>query len=360
MNVTHINTKIRNVHAARKCLDKIITVESPDKNIRAELALETSWVGNTVYPSAAILRIWYRNYKVIEDLLISIEGICYALEITGVDDSCGKTRLGTAHQKKIHIRELEGKQRGFDVILRLSDMSVFLDVQSQGHSTRSTLPVFAEVAPILSLPDQQPVVAYVGPGAIAAAWPNNGEYHLVLFNRPGQIAEMCFNVLSAPVAPVINRGADGSRLIYTQLPFCALPPSSAVYSDDIRHSYCRAFDRLLEHYAGGDDDFWIVRGDPGVFVVGARRIASKWIVCGLTHAARTLTTRFEELWLRLPPAMRSLQWRASIIRDPVLDEPGEVFEESFDQIAPDTRIALELKKNGGFIIEFDAMRDVEC
>lgn len=337
-------------------MNKVIRIESPDKQIRAALALETWWIDNTVFPAVAILRIKYRDHKVIEALPLSNREIHCALEITGADDSCELTRLGAAHQKKIHLHELSGKKRGFDVVLRLSNVSVFFDVQSQGRSAHSHLPVFTESAPMLSRAGEQPTVVYVGQGAIAAAWSNKGEYHLVIFKRPGQLAEMCFNVLSDPVVPVIDKAADGTRLIYTQLPFCGVSPMSAVYSDAIRHSYRRAFDRLLEHYAGGDDDFWIVRGEPGVFVVSARRIAMTWIVCGLTAAARTLTIRFEELWLRLPAAMRSLQWRASIVRDPVLDEPGEVFEESFAALAPDARIALELKKNGGFIIEFEAVR----
>jgi hypothetical protein len=336
-------------------LKNVIPVESPDGNIRAELSLETFWVGNTVYPSLALLRIWYRGYRLIEDMPVSPGDALFGVEIGAVEESTSEMRLGSALQKMICLQERAGEQREFKVSLRLSNVSVFFDVQAQGESVAAPRPALITSAPLISVPGDQPSVAYVGPGAIAASWPHHHADHLVIFSRPGLLAEMRFNVLEDAVDPVVNDGADGIRMLYTRLPFSSALPGSAVYSDAITLSYRKAFNVLLEHYAGTDHDFRVMRGDPGHFAVVARRIAERWIVCGLTAKSRTLTIRLEDLWLMLPDEMRALTWRASILRDPVLDEPGDIIEESFDGLAPDLRIALDLKKNGGFVIVFEPM-----
>ncbi len=61
----------------------------------------------------------------------------------------------------------------------------------------------------------------------------------------------------------------------------------------------------------------------------------------------------EDIWYRMPQNVRALKWKLSISRDSVNDEPGEVMEESFDHLAPDIRVALDLKKNGGFTMKFE-------
>ena len=342
-------------------MNKTITIESPDLNISAELSLESVWSGKTVYPSAVILRIKYRDYPVVAETPLSLDdgNILYGLEFTGVEDVHGEMRLGATLQKLVRLRERGGLKRELSVTLRLSDVSVFFDLNESGaeHKNRTPLPAFVDGSPVVSKQDAHPVVAYVGPGALAALWPKDGTVHLVIFNRPGKMAEMHFGLLDDDIPPAIESGADGTRHLYTQLPFFKDAPAVVTYADDMRLSYRRAFDTLLGHYSAEDDDFWCMRGEPGLFAVVARRIADRWVVCGLTGKTRTLTVRLEELWLRLPPEMRSLRWKASILRDPVLDEQGEIVEETFDDLAPDARIALDLKKNGGFVIEFEAMKD---
>lgn len=338
-----------------------ITFESPGKTIRADLSCESSWLGNTVYPSTVVLRIRYRGYPLIADTSLKLDNdtTLYGLEFAGVEEKHGEMRLGSTFQKIVRLRECGGSKRELSVTLRLSDVSVFLDLNQLGseQKNRTILPSFIDDAPLVSNSEELPAVAYVGPGALAAEWPKEGSVHLVIFDRPGKLAEMKFALQEDALSPVIERGADGCRLLYTQLPFSKVAPDKAVYSDDIRTSYRGAFDCLLDHYSGNDDDFWVMRGDPKLFVVAARRIADRWIVCGLTGKPRTLTIRLEELWLRLPPEMRPLQWQAAIQRDPVLDEPGDIMEENFNDLAPDARIALDLKKNGGFIIKFEPIKD---
>ena len=103
---------------------------------------------------------------------------------------------------------------------------------------------------------------------------------------------------------------------------------------------------------GADDDFWMLRGEPGVFAMAARRQDNAWQVAGVTAEAQTLTVRFEDLWLRMPAELRALRYSVAILRDPVPGEQGDRVEESFADQAPDVRVALDLAKNGGFVLTF--------
>ena len=72
----------------------------------------------------------------------------------------------------------------------------------------------------------------------------------------------------------------------------------------------------------------------------------------MTGESRTLTVRFEDLWLRMPAEMRALSYTVEIFRDPNAKEQGTCIEESFTGQAPDVRIALDLSTNGGFLLTF--------
>ena len=96
----------------------------------------------------------------------------------------------------------------------------------------------------------------------------------------------------------------------------------------------------------------MIRGEPGVFAVVAQRRGAVWRVCGLTGESRTLTVRFEDMWLRMPAELRALSYTVEIFRDPNAKEQGSCIEESFADQAPDVRIALDLSANGGFLLTF--------
>lgn len=84
----------------------------------------------------------------------------------------------------------------------------------------------------------------------------------------------------------------------------------------------------------------------------AQRRGTTCRACGVTGESRTLTLRFEDLWLRMPAELRSLSYTVEIFRDPNAKEQGTSIEESFSGQAPDVRIALELSTNGGFLLTF--------
>jgi hypothetical protein len=77
-----------------------------------------------------------------------------------------------------------------------------------------------------------------------------------------------------------------------------------------------------------------------------------WRVAGVTAAAQTLTVRFEDLWLRTPAALRATRYTVQILRDPIAGEDGAVVDETFAGQAPDVRVALDLARDGGFLLTF--------
>ena len=77
-----------------------------------------------------------------------------------------------------------------------------------------------------------------------------------------------------------------------------------------------------------------------------------WRVAGITAAAKTLTVRVEDLWLRTPAEWRAPHYTVEILRDPIAGEAGAVVQETFAAQAPDVRVALDLARDGGFLLTF--------
>jgi len=350
-----------------KKLQNSVIISSADESVCASLFLESFWCGNTVYPAAPVLTISHKGGGVVRRSLLSFQSaaedlICYGLEIKSVKRQSQETRFGPGRQVVVRLCQRHGLIREIEITLRVTGISAFCGIcpprkLMQTGCDRSRFQ-FVDGAVFHSGKDEKPVVAYAPSSLLFAYWHHADEHHLVMLERPGSIAEMKFDVLKAISEIQVENGADGCRMIYTRLPFTKAILPAALYGENIRTSYKVAFDEFLVCYNCGDDDFWLMRGEPGVFAVGARRNGSCWSVFGITSKARTLTVRFEDLWLRMPPEMRELKWNVTLIRDPVNDEPGELVKESFDDLAPDIRIALDLKKDGGFLMKFSPISSV--
>ncbi|MDA3926656.1 MAG: glycoside hydrolase family 97 C-terminal domain-containing protein [Kiritimatiellae bacterium] len=340
---------------------KHIVIESADKSVCASLSLESFWSGNTVFPSAPVFEVSYKQRQIIKRSQLVFQPVAgqpisHGLEIIAVKKQRPKTRFGPGRQVVIRLRERHGLKRELEITLRLSAISVFCSLHQPRKRTnigcdRSDLQ-FVDGAVLHSVKSEMPLVAFAPSSVLFAYWNHANEHHLVILDRPGAIAEMQFGALGRIESLDVESGADGCRQIYSRLPFTKAALPVATYGEDIRSSFKEAFDALLGHYQGGDDDFWLIRGEPGVFAIGARRSGANWMVAGITAKARTLTLRFEDLWLRMPQDLRAAKWRVKIARDTVRDEPGERIEESFEDLAPDIRVALDLKKNGGFTMDF--------
>ena len=338
-----------------------ITIESQNKLVSVSLSLETLWIGHTVYPAVPVLRVNHRGRAVVQRSRLSFQPatgvpIQFGLEVISVKKQRPKTRFGPGRQVVIQLRERGGAKRELEITLRITVMSAFCSLKQPGKRINAghdlSVIKFADDTVVYSGQNELPFVAHSPSAVLFAYWKHSGEHHLVMVDRPGALVEMQFGALESISEISVECGADGCRFLYTRLPFTRASLPDAVYGTAIRASFKTAYNCILAHFRSKDDDFWVIRGAPGEFAVTARRIGSKWIVCGITSVARTLTVRFEDLWLRMPAELRVLKWDVKLLRDPVNNEPGEVVEESFFGLAPDLRIALDLKLNGGFQIEF--------
>jgi len=342
-------------------LQNLVTIESQNKLVSASLSLESIWIGNTVCPAAPVLEIFYRRGPVVKKSLLSFQPavgglIRCGLEFVSLRKQRPKTRFGAGRQVVVLLREKHDKERQIEITLRLTGISAFCSLRQPRKRTNTGCDVsqfnFADGSVYLNSETEIPLVAYAPSSMIFAYWTHHCEHHLVMLQSPGTLAEMQFGVLDKIAELSVQSGADGCRLIYTQLPFTktALPPVR--YGEDIRPSFKLAFETILAHFNSEDDDFWVMRGEPGIFAIAARRRGSRWLLGGITFKARTLTVRFEDLWLRMPLQMKARKWNLRVRRDPVNNEPGDLFDESFSGLDPDVRIALDLRKCGGFLMEF--------
>ncbi|MDD2601233.1 MAG: glycoside hydrolase family 97 C-terminal domain-containing protein [Kiritimatiellae bacterium] len=341
----------------------MITVESPDKVVSASLALETFWIDDTAYPGVPVLRVDHRRGPVIQRSRLAFQPACgepmrNGLRLVSVKQQRPITRLGAGRQVVVRLQESGALERELEITVRLTGISAFCGLRllrdRRGGGQDISELRLADGTSLHSHAGDSPVVAY-SPGAVLlACWQHAAEHHLLMLERPGALVEMRFNVLVGGDEIPVETGADGCRSLFTQLPFFAAAMPPVRYGVAVRESFKLAFNCILSHFTGSasDDDFWVIRGEPGEFAVVARRIGATWLVSGICAAAKTLTLRFEDLWLRMPAAYRALLWRVRIVRDPVNAEPGESVAESFGNLAPDIKIALDVKKNGGFWLEF--------
>ena len=188
-------------------------------------------------------------------------------------------------------------------------------------------------------------------GKLVAEWqPAGGRLQMAVFERPGDLAAKRFE--AAPLDSwSLQNGKQGCQALFDVVPFVAGDIPSPAFAACITPAFCKAYVCSIERDAA-IDDFWMIRGEPGIFAAVAQRRGTTWRVCGVTGESRTLTVRFEDLWLRMPAELRALSYTVDIFRDPNAKEQGVSIEESFSGQAPDVRIALDLSTNGGFLLTF--------
>jgi len=135
------------------------------------------------------------------------------------------------------------------------------------------------------------------------------------------------------------------------VPFTKAELPAPAFGEALTPAFRAAFEMMLGR-AASSDDFWMMRGEPGEFAVAARRCGGLWQIGGVAAEAQTLTVRFEDVWLRTPPELRAERYAVEILRDPIKGEADDRVAESFAEQAPDVRVALDLSRNGGFLLTF--------
>jgi hypothetical protein len=226
--------------------------------------------------------------------------------------------------------------------------------------------------------EETPQVRFAPSGKLVAWWRHGMEQHVVCFDRSGDLAERRFGALPQIDELLVAGGRQGCEHLFLTVPFTKAALPAPTFGEAVTPAYRAAFELMLGGWtgpvaqarpraascglAGGTgrpaaadeacDDFWMMRGEPGEFAVAARRQGGVWQVGGVTAEAQTLTVRFEDLWLRMPAALRALRYAVEILRDPIQGEPFDRVRESFADQAPDVRVALDLAKSGGFLITY--------
>ena len=379
------------------CLDKeLLVLQSPAKRVRAEVAEETVWIGTTVYPECPVWRVWYDERLVVDTstvgLMTEAGPLAYGLRLVKATRHRPQTGIGPARALVARFADRSGRE--LELTLRVTDLSAFCTVREVGRrpSRAHYKPRDEEDAVVCSgavrrsdeacvgndlcitrFPQgsvllgnagtlnaqrstfnaeaKTPQVRFAPSGKLIASWRHGLEQHLVFFDRPGDLAERRFAAMERVEELVVGDGRQGCGHLFLTAPFTKAALPAPVFGTAVTPAFRAAFERILGR-GGTSDDFYVMRGEPGEFAVAARRQGGAWQVAGVTAEARTLTVRFEELWQRLPPELRALTYTVELLRDPIRGEAGDRVEETFADQAPDVRVALDLARNGGFLITF--------
>ena len=335
------------------------TILSPGKRVRAEMGVETVWIGSTVYPECPVWRVWFDDRLVVDTstagLATAKGALAYGMRFVKATRHRPQTRIGSARALVARFADRDGRE--LEVTIRVTDMSAFCAVRIAGRGRKEatgdlSVTRFPEGSVLLGNGEPHEPRVYFSPGGkVVAFWRHGLEQHIVFFDRPGDLAARRFGALERIDALPVNDGRQGCEHLFLTVPFTKAALPAPVFGEAVTPAYRAAFALML----GRDDacdDFWMMRGEPGEFAVAARRRDAVWQVGGVTASSQTLTVRLEDLWLRMPAELRVLRYTVDILRDPTKNESGDRVEESFDGQAPDVRVALDLAANGGFLLTF--------
>lgn len=349
-------------------LELPLTLISPAKRVRAELSVETVWIGSTVHPECPVWRVWYDGRPVVGTstvgLMTEAGPLGYGMRFVKATRHRPQTGIGPGRALKTRFAARDGRE--LEVTLRITDMSAFCAVREprarNSHVDDLGITRFPEGSVLLgcgeTLNPQRstlnaegdgPQVRFAPSGKLVAWWRHGTEQHIVFFDRPGDLAARRFGALERVDELVVPDGRRGCEHLFLTVPFTKAALPAPTFGEAVTPAFRAAFEMMVGSGWTGDD-FWVIRGEPGEFVIAARRRGGVWQVAGVTAEAQTLTVRFEDLWLRTPTQVRAPAYAVEIVRDPIKGEEESCVEESFPPQAPDVRVALDLKKDGGFLL----------
>lgn len=347
-----------------------LSLLSPARRVRAELSVETVWIGTTVYPECPVWRVWYDDRPVVDTSTVGLMAesgpLAYGMRLVKATRHRPQTGIGPGRAIRARFAARDGRE--LEVTLRVTDLSAFCaaralrkreldgcDLSITRFPEGSVLLGRSETAnaqrPTLNVERASPQVCFAPSGKVVAWWQHGLEQHAVFFDRPGDLAVQRFGALEKVEALPVERGRQGCEQLFLTVPFTKSTLPAPAFGEAVSPAYRAAFEMILGRGAASDD-FWMIRGEPGEFAVAARRFGGTWQVGGVTAEAQTLTIRFEDLWLRMPPELRAPVYAVEIVRDPIKGEAGDRVDESFNGQAPDVRVALDVKKDGGFLLTF--------
>lgn len=178
------------------------------------------------------------------------------------------------------------------------------------------------------------------------------------FDRPGALLESRLNCEDAPESLKLGDGRDLLRAAFETVPFARGPLPEPFFGGGVTLPAQEAFKLFVNsNVAEKSDEFRVLAAEYGQFVVCARRWRDVWKAGCFTVEPRTVTVRFEDLWLRLPEKSRFTEYMVETVRDPnAADSPAlqsaHVVREVLPSIAPDARITVDADAGGGFTLAF--------
>lgn len=181
---------------------------------------------------------------------------------------------------------------------------------------------------------------------------------VLAYDRPADLAAARLRVLPPIDKLELGDGKDALQAAFETVPFVADPLPKPFYGGGLTAPAQDAFTLFLgQNVDEESDDFVVIRGEPGEFLVCARRYHDVWKVGAFTVEPMTLTVRFEDLWAKLPPPGRYRDYLVEVERDPNAKDTQEqqgnhIVRETLSGIAPDVRICLDLDAGGGFVLSF--------
>jgi hypothetical protein len=376
------------------------------------MAVETVWIGPTVYPECPVWRVWCDEKAVVDTSTVGLlpqkgEPLAYGMRFVKATRHRAQTGIGPGRMIKARFAARDGRE--LEVTVRVTDLSAFCAVRQPRKRTQAGVDfcltrfphgsvLLGDAIRLETEPHAQGCawhiagmwhahpwacgdvqVLFAPSGKLIAFWRHGLEQHIVFFDRPGDLAVRRFGALERVDELAVADGRQGCNHLFLTVPFTKAALPAPVFGAALTPAFRAAFEMMLgrdpsvatgrlappEGVAGAArgracatdpaeawSDYWMLRGEPGEFAVAARRQGSVWQVAGVTAAPQTLTVRFEELWLRMPAELRARAYTVEILRDPIKGEAGDRVEETFADQAPDVRVALDLAKNGGFLITF--------
>jgi len=169
----------------------------------------------------------------------------------------------------------------------------------------------------------------------------------LVWTRPADLAEARLECDPPPKALDIADGADMMAAAFETVPFARGPLPVPSFGEGITPAARDAFMLFLGmNTAEKADAFRVMRGEPGAFVMCARRYKSVWKVGAFSARAMSLTVRFEDLWEQLPRGERRSEYIVEVFKD------AEPQREALTGVAFDARIMLDLAAGGGFTLTF--------
>lgn len=312
-----------------------------------------------MYPECPVWRVWYDGRLVVDTSMVGLlpkgeAPLACAMTFLRGTRKTVRTGIGPGRELTACFAGRDGRE--LEVRFRLTERSAFCAVRSDGSGAQDlSVTRYPEGSVLLgntgtlNAEGKRPQVRFAPSGKVIASWRHGLEQHLVFFDRPGDLAERRFAAMERVEGLVVEDGRQGCGQLFLTVPFTKAALPAPVFGAAVTPAFRAAFEVAL---ARGGEDFWVPRGEPGEFAVAARRQGGVWQVAGVTAEARTLTVRFEDLWLRLPPELRAQRYTVEILRDPIKGETGDRVEEIFSDQAPDVRVALDLAKSGGFLLAF--------